>query len=618
MASFTGFPLLTHAEAPSDSPLLAGVLISPEDQAKVRSTWQAFAEFISPSEATVKKLSENWWKFHKDEEEDGEDQKKKKEVVQVMPPLLTSVMPENPHHQTLSFFPDPSYMMQGEALRLHLRADEEAAVITAPKKKKNREEIGTKEYLIMVSGIIYSLGLAAIFRKQPLIAVSTVAAVSDFVRVGYKSMPAGSHAQKVMRSVAALSLISALILQLLPPVDPKNPSFLKDYLKALPFTNTAFGVFIKGDLKALKDQVIEGYITSLQDLHLIEPQEKEAHQFKTQVFISLLQCAIAIGLMNPRVMGPFVAAGAGLWLRTNMREGVNYIWEMIERLDPRIRENVLKGLYLSLSVISGASLYCLTNGVSSNSFVNFILIGLSAVSTDTLMRTFKWDLDILTEEKGKKEKKIKALTWHETFLDWKNNGVAKIKDATKGIWESREAVSKKMAQGTALLGSVVVLSLFLGRVVAEVNPGLGAMIASNMDTPLKPITKNLLTHAGALSMLMPLISCAALMALLGKFDGQTTAVSFAALIMTACFVNLSLFLWKAGLRPAKIEKEKTVSIEEIQDPAKIDEKATKKAEKKDKKRLELVEEEKAVSPDQAKLDKKAAKKAQKAEKKGKA
>lgn len=444
MASLTGVPLLTHAEATSGAPLLAGILISPEDQAKVRSAWQAFAELISPNEATQKKLSENWWKFHRDDEEDGEaEQKKKKEVVQVMPPLLTSVMPEDPHHHTLSFFPDPTYMLEGEALRLHLRADEEAAVPTAPKKKKNREEIGTKEYLTMVSGIIYSLVLAAIFRKQPMIAISTVAAAGDFVRVGYKSMPAGSRAQRVMRSVAALSLVAALIVQLLPPVNPKKPSLVKDYLKALPFTNTAFGVFIKGDLKALKDQVIEGTITSLQDLHLIDPKDKEAHQFKTQIGISLLQCAIAIGLMNPEVMGPFVAAAAGLWLKTNMREGVNYVWGMIEKLDPKIREDVLKGLYLSLSAISTGSLYCLTKGVSSNSFINFILIGLGAVSTDTLMRTFKWDMDILTEEKKTKEKKIKALTWRETFEDWKNNGVVKIKDATKGIWESREVIGKK-------------------------------------------------------------------------------------------------------------------------------------------------------------------------------
>lgn len=175
-----------------------------------------------------------------------------------------------------------------------------------------------------------------------------------------------------------------------------------------------------------------------------------------------------------------------------------------------------------------------------------------------------------------------------------------------------------MAQGTALLGSVVVLSLFLGQVVAQVNPGLGAMIGSNMETPLKPITKNILTPAGALSMLMPLIGIASLMAILGKFDSQTTAVSFAALIMTACFVNLSLFLWKSGLRPAKIEKEKTASVEEIPDQAKVNKKADKKAqkaEKKDKERLNLVEEGKAAAPDQAKLDRKAAKKAgKKAEK----
>jgi hypothetical protein len=612
MASLTGLPLLAQAATPG-SPLLTGTLISLEDQAKVRDAWQKFAELISPNEATCKKLSENWWKFHKDEEEDGEDSKKKKEVVQVMPPLLTSVMPEDPHHHTLSFFPDPSYMLNGEALRLHLRAGEEAQISIAPKKKKNREEIGTKEYLTMLSGIIYSLGLAAIFRKQPMIAISTVAAVSDFVRVGYKSMPAGSRAQWVMRSVAALSLISALVLQLLPPVDPKNPSFLKDYLKAIPFTNTAFGVFIKGDMKALKDQFIEGYVTSLQDLHLIDPKDKEAHQVKTKFFISLLQCAIAIGLMNPDVMGPFVAAGAGLWLRTNVREGVNYIWEMIEKLDPSIRCDVLEGLYLSLSLISAASLYCLTTGLSSNGFINFILIGLGAVSTDTLMRTFKWNMDILTEppeEKKNKEKKIKALTLSETLIDWKSNGITKIKDATKSIWESREAIGKKMAKGTALLGSVVVLSLFLGQVIAQVNPGLGAMIASNMDTPLKPLTKNILTSAGALSMLMPLIGIASLMALLGKFDGQTTAISFAALIMTACFVNLSLYLWKAGLRPAKIEKEKTASVEEIPDQAKLDKKAAKKAqkaEKKEKERLDLAEEGKAPS-DQAKVEKKDKKK----------
>lgn len=579
MASLTGLPLLTHIEAKTGASLLAGPFISPEDQAKARSAWQAFEELISPNEATQKKLSENWWKFHKDDEEDGEDTKKKKEIVQVMPPLLTSVMPEDPHHHTLSFFPDPTYMLNGEALRLHLRAGEEAAVPIAPKKKKNREEIGTKEYLTMVSGIIYSLVLAAIFRKQPLIAISTVAAVSDFVRVGYKSIPAGSRAQQVMRTVAALSLVSAFVLQLLPPVDPKKPSFFKDYLKAIPFTNTAFGVFIKGDLKALKDQFIEGYITSLQDLHLIDPKDKEAHQIKAQVVLSLIQCAIAIGLMNPNVMGPFVSAGAGLWLRTNMREGVNYIWEMIEGLDPSIRSNVLTGLYLSLSAISGASLYYLTQGVS-NSFLNFILVGLGAASTDILMRTFKWDIDILTEQPKEKKEKIKALTWQETLVDWKSNGITKIKDATKDIWKSREVIGKKLAQGTALLGSVVVLSLGLGQVVAEVNPGLGAMIASNMDGPLKPLTKNILTREGALSMLMPLIGIAALMALLGKFDDQTTAISFAALIMTACFVNLSLYLWKAGLRPEKIEKEKTASVEEIPDQAKLDKKAAKKAAKK--------------------------------------
>jgi hypothetical protein len=621
MASLTALPLLTHAEAITGAPQLAGTLMSPEDQLKVRSAWQSFVEVISPNEATQKKLSQNWWMFHKDEEEDGEDSKKQKEVVELMPPLLTSVMPEDPHHHTLSSFPDPTFMSDGEALRLHLRADEEAAISTAPKKKKNRAEIGTKEYLTMVSGIVYTLALAAIFRKQPLIAVSTVAAASDFVRVGYKSMPAGSRAQSVMRTVAALSLISALVLQLLPPVDPKNPSFLKDYLKALPFTDISFGVFIKGDLKVLKDQIIEGYVSSLQELHLIDPKDKKAYQIKTQVVLSMIQCAIAIGLMNPSVMGPFVSAGAGLWLRTNMREGVNYVWEMIERLDPALRGYVLKGLYISLSVMSAASLYCLTTGLSSNSFVNFILVGMGAVSTDTLMRTFKWDMDILTEppaEKKKKEKKMKSLTWRETWVDWKENGIAKIKDATHGIWESREAVGKKMAQGTALLGSVVVLSLFLGQVVAGVNPGLGAMIASNMDTPLKPLTKNILTHTGALSMLMPLIGIASLMALLGKFDSQTTAASFAALIMTACFVNLSLYIWKAGLRPPKMEKEKTASVEEVTNPAQVDEKAVKKAEKKDKKRLELAEEGKTVSPDQAKLDKKAAKKAKKAAKKDKA
>lgn len=584
---------ITHIEP---TPKLAGLteFIEPANQEQINKVGQAvfnFFDLFQFSAETAKKLSEKWWMFHRDEEEDGEAEKKKKEVVQVMPPLLTSVMPADPHHHTLSFFPDPSHMLEGEALRLHQRADEEAA-ISAPKKKKNREEMGAKEYLTMGAGIIYSLVLAAIFHKQPMIAISTVASTGDFVRVGYKSITAGSKAQFVMRAVALVSLIMGMVVQLI-HVDPKNPSLLKEYLKSIPFTNTAFGVFIKGDMKALKDELVGGGVKSLHELHLLDPKNEESHLHRTQVCFSLLQCAIAIGLMNPNLMGPFIAAAAGLWLKTNMREGVNYTWEMIEKIEPIkleklpmtvTREDILKVVYLGLAITSAGSLYCLTNGVSSNSFVNFILTGLGAVSTDILMRTFKLNMDMLTEpskEEGKKDKKIKALTWKETIVDWKDNGIANIKNAVKNIWETRQAVGKKMAQGTAILGSVVVLSLFLGQVIAKVNPGLGAMIASNMDTPLKPMTKNILTHGTALSMLMPLISLSAVMAILGAFDDQTTSVSFAALIMTACFINLSLYLWKAGLRPEKIKKEKP-AVEEIADQAKADKKAAKKAKKAEK------------------------------------
>ncbi|MBS0649101.1 MAG: hypothetical protein JSS10_07770 [Verrucomicrobia bacterium] len=625
----------THGE-PARRPFIS-VPLSPAVQEEIRKIGQAvfdFFDLFQLSDETAKKLSENWWKFHRDEDEDGEAEKKKKEVAQIMPPLLTSVIPEDPHHRTLSSLPDPSYLQEGEVLlRLHQRADEEAA-ISAPKKKKNRAEMGTKEYLTMVGGIIYSLVLAAVFHKQPMIAVSTVAATGDFVRVGYKSMPAGSNAQFVMRTVAMISLAMGIAVQLI-HVDPKNPSLLKDILKSLPFTNTAFGVFIKGDLKVIKDQLIEGSVTSLHDLHLVDTNNKESHLQRAQMSFSLLQCALAIGLMNPDVMGPFIAAAAGLWLKTNMREGVNYIWEMIEKIEPikleklratMTREDILKVIYILLSVTSTASLYCLTKGGSSHSFVNFILTGLSAVSTDILMRTFKLDMDILTEqpeEKKEKDKKIKALTWAETFEDWKSNGISKIKNAAMSVWENKKAVGKKMAQGTGILGSVVVLSLFLGQVVAEVNPGLGAMIASNMDTPLKPLTKNILSREGALSMLLPLIGIASLMALLGKFDGQATTGSLSALIMTACFVNLSLYLWKAGLRPEKIEKEKP-AVEEMPDQAEVDKKAAKKAKKAEKK---AAQEASAIEngdhvkadveeiSDEAKADKKAAKKAKKAEKK---
>jgi hypothetical protein len=602
---------LTHTQAEPARRSGLAIPLNPADQEEIKRVGQAVFDFFDLfrfSEETLKKLSDKWWMFHRDEEEDGEAEKKKKEVVQVMPPLLTSVMPNDPHHHTLSFFPDPSYMLEGEALRLHQRTDEEAN-ISAPKKKKNREEMGTKEYLTMVSGIVYSLVLAAIFRKQPMIAISTVASTGDFVRVGYKSIRSGSNAQFVMRAVATISLIMGVIVQLL-TVDPKNPSVLKEYLKSLPFTNTAFGVFIKGDMKAFKDQLVEGGVKSLHDFHLVDPKNEELHLHRTQVCFSLLQCAIAIGLMNPNLTGPFITAAAGLWLKTNMREGVNYIWEMIEKIEPiklekfhpRLRatvtrEDILKAIYVSLLVTSVASLYCLTKGVSSNSFVNFILTGLGAVSTDILMRTFKLNMDMITEqpeEKKKKDKKIQPLTWRETVVDWKDNGITKIKNAAKSVWESRKVISHKMAQGTGIFGSVVVLSLFLGQVIAQVNPGLGAMIASNMDTPLKPMTKNILTHGTALSMLMPLIALSSLMALLGKFDQRTTSASFALLIMIACFINLSLYLWKAGLRPEKKEK-----VEELPEQAKADKKAEKA-------------EQQASAP--AEVDKKAAKKAKKAEK----
>ena len=442
---------------------------------------------------------------------------------------------------------------QGEWWQIHKDPDESDKELKASKK---RLPIGKKEYMVLAGTILGSLGLQVLFRDEPIMKGTTGATINA-IKISYIQIPQGTVPKYLMRALAVATFAAGITLYYV----PEDAHGVVRILRTAPLTDIFMTIILKCDVSSAKlDQLFNKAIKKCTGSEL--PERLAAAI--TKGFLAI----IGGGLMNiPQYTGPFIASGAAVLAKANMRGVVDALYQTIEgeKTDEKRALSVKqKAAIVSVlgacAAMTAASAYSLTLEAVRQSSFSWAPAAVLVIAGDTLGRTIK--------------NSIKATSVPKEIIKREIDEGIRPPEQPKPWWKKCLTVASGVGLVAATLGIAYVagpatLPTTLGASVTT-NSGILTTICQEMGSMLKVASGKILSESVALFGSLGLLGIDAGYHLFETFSGTTgllspvqraTAAAFLAADMSVASYELKDHL-RGGTNPDyKKNKKKKGAVE---------------------------------------------------------
>lgn len=386
--------------------------------------------------------------------------------------------------------------------------DEDESDSKELKEAAKRMPLGWKQRAVLAATIFSNLGLMVLFRDEPIMKGTTGASINA-VKISYTQVRPGTREKYVMRAIAVATLIAGITLRYV----PEDQYGVIRIMRTAPLTDLFMTIVLKCDINSAGlDKLLNKAIKKCTNSELPAPVAKAI----TKGTLATLGGV----LMNiPQYTGPFIASGAAVLAKANMRGVVDTVFQRIEAVESGIKQKALLALVLgTCTAFAGASAYALTDQVVRQSSFSWLPAALLVINADTIARVVKNAIktcEIPKEYKKKIEKEIKQgirdpeppKPWWKKCLTVVNGAV--LVGATLGI---------AYVVGPATLPSSA------GASVAN-NSGIITTVCQEMSSLLKIAAGKLLPSSVALFGSLGLLAGGAGYHLFETFSGMTSLLS---------------------------------------------------------------------------------------------
>lgn len=359
--------------------------------------------------------------------------------------------------------------------------DEDESDSKELKEAKKRLPIGKKQYVALVGTILGSLGLQVAFRDEPIMK-GTAGASINAIKISYNQIRQGTTPKYVMRAIAIATFIAGITLYYV----PEDPHGVIRILRAAPLTDMFMTIILKCDLSSARlDQLLTKIVKKCTNKELPERLAKAI----TKAFFAI----VGGSLMNiPQYSGPFVAAGAAVLAKANMRGVIDTLYQSVEDIESGTKQKAAIAAILgTCTAFAAASAYALSEPAVRQSGWAWAPAALLVVAGDTIARTVKNGIKTCTipkEYKAKVKKEIEAGRLPpEPPTPWWKKGLTVV----NGVG---------LVAATGLIAYVVgpaTLSAAPGQTVAT-NSGILTTVCQEMSSLLKIAAGKLLPDSVAL------------------------------------------------------------------------------------------------------------------------
>lgn len=408
---------------------------------------------------------------------------------------------------------------QGEWWQIHKDPDESDKELKASKK---RLPIGKKEYMVLAATILGSLGLQVLFRDEPIMKGTTGATINA-IKISYIQIPQGTVSKYLMRALAVATFVAGVTLYYV----PEDSHGVVRILRAAPLTDMFMTIVLKCDVGSAKlDHLFNKAIKKCTGSEL--PQRLATAI--TKGFLAI----VGGGLMNiPQYTGPFIASGAAVLAKANMRGVVDALYQTIEggkTHEKRPLSINQKAAIVSVLVgcvaMTAASAYSLTLEAVKQSSFSWAPAAVLVIAGDTLGRTIK--------------NSIKATSVPKEIIKREIDEGIRPPEQNKPWWKKCITVASGVGLVAATLGIAYVagpatLPSTAGASVAT-NSGILTTICQEMGSMLKVASGKILSESVALFGSLGLLGVGASYHFFETFSGKTGLLSPVARATAAAFL----------------------------------------------------------------------------------
>lgn len=408
------------------------------------------------------------------------------------------------------------------------KADQELEVVEKgdkkeKKAKKEKEPFGKRHLAAFTAGMAFSAVMPALLENQPLIGYAMMGPYMDFIRVAYKSMP-DDNWRTAFKAAAFASVFFAAGSAIFAEPD--------SVWNRIPWSSFAIAILLKCEFNKWDS-------AKILEIETLNIGEKLKSKNVTPGVIKGGVNSVVIGssaLLTAPIFPPLTQVAAGTIEKAYLRKVVNGWFSVINsETNPTTKKVATYSTYALLPVVGGLSYYALENKLASNWGVVAAVITANVVSLDTLTRLFKsflWKFTDNLTKSNKKAEKLKKKDSEEIVSD--DSQLSKLIE-----------MAKYAPRAFLLIGLVLGVSYPINRYMTNANlpPAIAAIIAQEMATLLKPLSKGYVGTRTSLAVELPTF----LVLALGLIDNQLGA---------ALLADNIIFGLKDEVRPKKITLEK--------------------------------------------------------------